>query len=45
MQELYTQVSMAVIKKTNDMAKTEGAMLIQLMESIPQPERLLDTYV
>ncbi|MDR1727401.1 MAG: YjfB family protein [Acidobacteriota bacterium] len=44
MQETYMQVAMSVLKKTNDIAKTEGQLLVQLMESIPQANRLLDAY-
>jgi len=45
MQETYMQAAVSVIKKANDIAETEGQMLVQLMEaSIPQTNRMLDVY-
>ena len=45
-QSVGTQVAIATMNKSNDIAKQEGAALVQLLnESLPQTEgRLLDTY-
>jgi hypothetical protein len=41
-----TEVAIATLKKTNDVAKQEGAALVQMIEdSLPQVNaHLLDTY-
>lgn len=46
LQSTSIEAGMAVLKKTNDMAKLEGASLIQLLaDSLPPTdERLIDVY-
>jgi hypothetical protein len=45
-QSVGTKVSIATLNKSNDIAKQEGAALVQMLEeSLPQANgRLLDTY-
>jgi hypothetical protein len=46
LQSVSAEAGMAVLKKTNDIAKQQGNALVQLLEeSLPQTnERLLDIY-
>jgi hypothetical protein len=44
-QNTGVEIGIATLKKTNDIAKTEGAALVQMIEDAMQlSERLLDTY-
>jgi hypothetical protein len=45
-QSVGTEVAIATLRKSNDVAKQEGAALVQMLEeSLPQANgRLLDTY-
>jgi hypothetical protein len=45
-QSVGTEVGIATLKKSNDVAKQEGAALVQMLEeSLPQTNgRILDTY-
>jgi hypothetical protein len=45
-QSVGTEVGIATLKKSNDVAKQEGAALVQMLEeSLPQTSgRILDTY-
>jgi hypothetical protein len=45
MQTTGTEICIATLKKTNDVAKLEGEALVQMIEdSLPQTNRLLDLY-
>ena len=40
-----TEICVATLKKTNDVAKLEGEALVKMLEdSLPQTNRLLDLY-